>query len=556
MIGYVCKYTPIHIIEAFGESVSRIEPNVRGFEKAETLMHPNICTYAKAVLEECINSGVRNVVLVNCCDSIKRLYDVLVQRCDFDFVYIIDVPRKKSRAAELIMKKEILKFIHAMEDFKGKKFDVDKFVDIVNSDCTESNARGSDISVALMGSRARAETVEQIKNAGADIFFNFTCNGNYEVPSKIINNRDAINEYSSALINKFPCIRMVDIEKRRKVLRENIRNIQGIIYHTTKFCDMYSFEYAYLKDTLSIPVLKIETDYTEEGSGQMRTRIEAFVETLKTRKDGGEKSSVEPCGKKVVLAAGIDSGSTSTNVVIINQRREILSYSVVRTGAKSKQGVEAAFKQAVDKLNIDISDIDKIVSTGYGRVSIPFADEDVTEITCHGKAAFFIDNSIRTIVDIGGQDSKAIRLDEKGNVIDFAMNDKCAAGTGRFLEMMSRTLEVPLEKMGKLSLEWKEDIDITSMCSVFAESEVVSLIANNKDIPDIIHGLSKSVASKTASLVNRIGKMGNYMMTGGVAKNAGVVKCLEKKLGASIIIPEEPQIAGALGAALIALENI
>ncbi len=172
----------------------------------------------------------------------------------------------------------------------------------------------------------------------------------------------------------------------------------------------------------------------------------------------------------------------------------------------------------------------KLISTGYGRVSIPFADKEITEITCHGKAAYFLNNSVRTIIDIGGQDSKAIKLDDRGNVVDFAMNDKCAAGTGRFLEMMSRTLEVPLNEMGKKSLSWKEDIDITSMCTVFAESEVVSLVAQNKEISDIIHGLNKSVATKTVSLVNRVGKKENYMMTGGVAKNYRRCKMLGREI--------------------------
>lgn len=240
----------------------------------------------------------------------------------------------------------------------------------------------------------------------------------------------------------------------------------------------------------------------------------------------------------------------------MNKSKKILSSSIVPTGAKSHNGAENAMKEALDKLNINRDRLNKIIATGYGRISIHFADKEVTEITCHGKAAYFLNDSIHTIIDIGGQDSKAIRLDDTGNVEDFAMNDKCAAGTGRFLEMMSHILEVPLSEMGNKSLNWNEDIDITSMCTVFAESEVVSLIAQNKEISDIIHGLNKAVSSKTVSLINRVGKKEGYMMTGGVAKNIGVVKCLEERLGNKIFIPKEPQIVGALGAALIALENI
>lgn len=561
MIGYVCKYTPIHIIEAFNEEAVKIDPNVRGFDKAETIMHPNICTYAKAVLEECYKSGIYNIVLVNCCDSIKRLYDVLKSDTNFKFVYLIDVPRKRNKASELLMKREIVKFINSMEQLTGRKFNEEKFINIVNSYTIEGPCKKSNINIALMGSRVRNSTINQIEETGVSVNYNFTCTGNFAKSTKLIKNQDFLLSYSSFLLNSFPCMRMVHNEERVKILNENLEHIDGIIYHTTKFCDVYSFEYAKLKNLISVPMLKIETDYTEESNGQMKTRIEAFIETIKTRnkQENIKKSEINSYNigniDDDILVAGIDSGSTSTNVVIMNKNREILSYSIVKTGAKSQSGAENAMKDALDKLNISRNKLSKIISTGYGRVSIPFADEEVTEITCHGKAAYFLNNSIRTIIDIGGQDSKVIKLDYNGNVVDFAMNDKCAAGTGRFLEMMSNALEVPLNEMGEKSLNWNEDIDITSMCTVFAESEVVSLIAQNKEIPDIIHGLNKSVAGKTASLVNRIGKKEGYMMTGGVAKNIGVVKCLEEKLGEKIFIPEEPQIVGAIGAALIALEK-
>ncbi|WP_446899728.1 acyl-CoA dehydratase activase [Clostridium sp. LBM24168] len=556
MIGYVCKYTPIQIIEAFDESVVKIDPHVRNFNNTETIMHPNICTYAKAVLEECIDSNIYNVVLVNCCDSIKRLYDVMKDNSKFKFVYMIDVPRKRNRASDLLMKKQIEKFINFMEQFTGKRFDEDKFINRVNSHSAKRNFESSNINIAIMGSRIRESTVKQIEDAGASVDFNFTCTGNFERSTRLLKNEDFLLGYSSFLLNSFPCMRMVDNRERIKILNENLEDVDGIVYHTTKFCDAYSFEYAKLKDSVSVPMLKIETDYIEEGNGQMKTRIEAFIETIKTKNKSKEKNYTHVNIGEDVLVAGIDSGSTSTNVVIINKDRKILSYSVVGTGAKSQNGAENAMKEALKKLDIGIDKLSRIVSTGYGRVSIPFSDEEITEITCHGKAAYFLNDSIRTIIDIGGQDSKVIRMDDRGNVIDFAMNDKCAAGTGRFLEMMSRTLEIQLDEMGEKSLNWKEDIDITSMCTVFAESEVVSLVAQNKEISDIIHGLNKAVASKTVSLVNRIGKKDGYMMTGGVAKNIGVVRCIEEKLGRRIFIPEEPQIIGALGAALIALDKI
>lgn len=253
---------------------------------------------------------------------------------------------------------------------------------------------------------------------------------------------------------------------------------------------------------------------------------------------------------------GIDSGSTSTNAVIMNEKKEIIASCVVRTGAKSGESADKILAQVLDLAHLDASDLRLIVSTGYGRVSIPFADKNVTEISCHGKGAHFLNPAVRTILDIGGQDSKAIRLNEKGDVIDFVMNDKCAAGTGRFLEMMARTLEIGIDELGPVSLKFKENVEISSMCSVFAESEVISLIAQNKETADIAHGIHKAIAGKAISLMKRVGLEKSYMMTGGVAKNPGVVKVLEEQLGDSLYIYKEPEIVGAIGAALYGLESL
>ena len=195
------------------------------------------------------------------------------------------------------------------------------------------------------------------------------------------------------------------------------------------------------------------------------------------------------------------------------------------------------------------------MTTGYGRDTIGISDKAITEITCHAKGAFFLNPDVRTIIDIGGQDSKVICVDEGGTVTNFVMNDKCAAGTGRFLEMMARTMQMSLDEMSRRGLKWKNDVTISSMCTVFAESEVVSLIAENTMPEDIIHGLNESVAGKTMSLVKRAGGKPAYMITGGVAANMGVVKALEKKLGERVFVSDYSQLCGALGAALLAADN-
>jgi predicted CoA-substrate-specific enzyme activase len=252
---------------------------------------------------------------------------------------------------------------------------------------------------------------------------------------------------------------------------------------------------------------------------------------------------------------GIDIGSMSTNGILLNEKKEILSSIIIPTGASSKKAADKTFHQILTEHKLTEKDIDYIVATGYGRIKVPFANEVVTEITCHAKGANYFFPKSRTIIDIGGQDSKVIKVDANGNVLDFVMNDKCAAGTGRFLEVMARTLEIDLEEMGPISLNGKNNVSVSSLCTVFAESEVVSLIGADHKTADICKGLHLSIAKRITAQVKRIGLEEEIVMTGGVAKNIGVVTELEKNLGCKIWISEEPQINGALGAALIALEK-
>ncbi len=253
--------------------------------------------------------------------------------------------------------------------------------------------------------------------------------------------------------------------------------------------------------------------------------------------------------------AGIDVGSLTAEVVLL-KGNEIIQYVILPTGANSKKAAEKAMREALESSGLDQSDLLYVVATGYGRVSIDFANKKITEITCHGRGAHYLNPDVRTVIDIGGQDSKVIVLNEKGRALDFTMNDKCAAGTGRFLEVMAQALEVELEELANVSSQARDSVSISSMCTVFAESEVVSLIAQGLPREDIAHGLHQSIAERTAGMVNRVGLVKPVMITGGVAKNAAVVKALEEKLKAEIIVPEEPQIAGALGAALFAGEEL
>ena len=272
---------------------------------------------------------------------------------------------------------------------------------------------------------------------------------------------------------------------------------------------------------------------------------------------GISEEAREKMASGVYYVAGIDSGSTSTDVVILDQDGKIKSTMIIPTGGGATMSAEKSLELAVEKAGIKKEEIVRIDTTGYGRAYIDSGDDSITEITCHAKGAHYLNPNVRTVIDIGGQDIKAISIDENGAVKNFLMNDKCAAGTGRFLEMMARTLGLSLEEMSTRGLKWKNNVVISSMCTVFAESEVVSLVAQNKDVADIIHGLNVSVASKVGALAARLGQNnpGEYMMTGGVAQNQGIVEALEEKLGAKLYICDEAQLCGALGAALFAYEK-
>ncbi len=552
MVGYVCKYTPNLIIEGFKESTIRIEPEISNYEISNTLTHPNMCSYAKLVLEEIIKKGIDKVILTNCCDAIRRLYDIIETLPSIRFVYIIDLPRKRDQAGRIMFRNEILKLIRKYEEFSNSHFDKALFKDLLNKMVLSTEKIYRDINIAVIGGRCRNSLIRIVEDLGGNVLYNLTCTNNKPLYRPISLTEDPVEAYANMLLDSYPCIRMDDTSERLDILFKD-KKIDGIIYHTVKFCDLYSYEYALLKDEIDIPILKLETDYTNTSEGQIRTRVQAFIESLrgKTNKDLRTKNS-----KKGLIVAGIDSGSASTNVVIIDSERKILGYSVVPTGAKSVESAYKALEEALEMARIKIDDISYIVATGYGRISLPFANLEVTEITSHAKGALFLNKDIRTIIDIGGQDSKVIKIDKYGNIIDFVMNDKCSAGTGRFLENMSRVLEIPVEKMGEESLKWREDLEISSMCTVFAESEVISLIAKSKEKRDILHALHKSIVKRIVSFIERVGGEPKYIMTGGVAKNIGVVRCLEERLGEKIIVPEEPQIVGALGSALIGLEKL
>ena len=544
MIGYTCKYTPVELLSAFGGEPVLLNREAADFTRAEELTHNHFCCHAKAVLEECGREGVRELVLVNCCDSIRRCYDVLRDRGELDFLFLLDLPHHDDGCARARLAAELKRLAAEYGAYRGAKFDAAAF----RAAFTPRSPLPTGPFLAVTGARAGESLLAALRRASPIPVEDFTCGGNRFVPPPegLGEEPDGLLDwYAGALLGQIPCLRMDAVGRREELLAHP--NLKGLVYHTVKFCDYYAFEYENLRKTTSLPLLKVETDFTPLSAGQLSTRLEAFLEGMNLR------AAPASAGRQGKYVAGIDSGSTTTNVVVLDLDGNVAASAIVRTGPKASQGAEKAFA-ALDGLSP--ADMAAIVATGYGRSNIPFATGQVTEITCHARGAHRLYPQARAIVDIGGQDSKVICLDGEGNVTNFVMNDKCAAGTGRFLELMARTLELEMDEMAAIGLSWEQELTISSMCTVFAESEVVSLIADNHSAADIVHGLNQSVAGKTAALASRAGAKGPYMMTGGVARNRGVVKALEERLGAPLWIAPDPDLCGALGAALFALDSL
>ena len=579
VVWYACKYTPLELLAGFGAEARLAQADVASYDMADRLAHPNLCGYGKGLIERLMEGDVHEVVLVTCCDVIKRVYDVLVEQGGLDFCYLLDLPHKRGVAEEALFRARLDGLARSYAAYCGREFDVGKALAAFEPHVPQTDPR-----VVLVGAHA---SVSLLSAVGAGVGMpvqNATCTERHlrtSPPPQLARAETAgecsacgdasaaagepgaaggsleafLDWYAAALLDQVPCMRMDDVAERDELMGQCGQ--AGVVYHTMKFCDYYGFEYAGAVREGGVPMVKIETDGTSQSAGQLKTRLAAFGETLRGSAAGAQRAPVRRArgdGGKPVCVLGIDSGSTSTDAVIIDGDRKIVASVILATGAKATMAAERAKQQVLEEAGLSEADIAYRVSTGYGRDAIPGMDSTVTEITCHARGAHFLVPGVRTVIDIGGQDSKVIVLDGDGDVVNFVMNDKCAAGTGRFLEMMARTLEMPLDEFCRTGLEWKREVHITSMCTVFAESEVVSLVADDTPTPDIIHGLDESVANKMITLAKRVNAEPPYLMTGGVARNEGVVKALEDMLGAPVATHRDSQLCGAIGAALIGLD--
>ena len=634
MLTYLCKYTPVELLTALGVTPQAPNSEAADFERSDRLIHPNVCSHAKMLIDALERENVgtedetfsenacascegydaargrRELILTNCCDSIRRVWDS-ADLSQMNFTFMLDLPHSDSERAVRLYAAELLRLADEYETYADQRPDMARLLAAwqraaedwekirrgnSSGDPEDNGAAGETPAgrpfVAVLGARVPDGLKVRIED-GLDLpLVDLTCGGVRTLPAPpaefaerlaagTLPEREFYQAYAEALLSQIPCTRMQDVGGRDRLTE--IPGIAGIVYETVRFCDYYSFEFSQVVKAAKVPVLKVESDYTDQSSGQLQTRIEAFNETLRglygTRGRAGGKSSGagdETVGSAPGIAdeelrnretrngetmaeeiyVGIDSGSTTTNIAALDADGQLLASLTLRTGPKAGPAAEQAFAELKEQLAAaghDPAGIRRIIATGYGRDNITFADDVKTEISCHAHGAHHMAPEARTIIDIGGQDSKVISLDEQGNVRNFIMNDKCAAGTGRFLENMARTLQMDLAAMSEAGLHWKKDLTISSTCTVFAESEVVSLIAENAETGDIIHALNKSVAKKTAAMAQRMGGGAPYLMTGGVARNAGVVGELTAGVGAPVVVAEHPDLAGAVGAALYAM---
>lgn len=258
----------------------------------------------------------------------------------------------------------------------------------------------------------------------------------------------------------------------------------------------------------------------------------------------------------MIYTAGIDVGSTQTKGIILNDKMEIVSRVLIDTGAYVTRAAERCFDEALKQPGLRREDVAYVVGTGYGRYKVTFGDTQITEISCHARGASYIFPGTRTVIDMGGQDAKGIKVGEGGEVKDFVMNDKCAAGTGRFLGNAADVLSLSLDEIGTLSLKAKVPVRLTTVCTVFVESDIMSYLAQGKKVEDILGGVHSAIAARTISLVRRVGIEEEVTFTGGVSLNIGMVRALEDKLGMKLNVSPESHFTGALGASLFALERV
>lgn len=560
MIVYNCPLVPFEFFHALKIPFRRVRPDSTEFQK----LHPNVCSFCRSTV--CSVDPTDVLVWVDSCDSMRRAYDFLKETNRSLYLH---VPVKNDETAIRTFANELRKL---WEDLK-KTFNVEASVNELERTHAWFLEMLSDLERSLSEDLSRAkELYKKLSNQEwmgstrkdapkillvgswvskglVDIIESFkvcvldaTCSGPYALLSNTQLKDDVFESIASRILNKkITCGRFVSDRKLNELVEQF--KPAAVILHTAKFCDFYHFDEHVLRQ-MKIPFISVEESFSSGNAEQTRTRVEALLESLKRF----SKTTTD-----FSYFIGVDSGSTSTKLVVIDRLRNVLLQEISKTGADPKESAKKLLIQAVQNLKIN-SEKAFIVATGYGRDAVDFAHERVTEITCHAVGVRHLYSNVETVIDIGGQDSKVIRL-EDGKVVDFIMNDKCAAGTGRFLEIVASILETPIEFLGEESLKASQEINISSVCAVFAESEIISLRSKGYHKQDIIRAAHEAIARRIYAMYQRVKGRPPIVLTGGVALNKGLKWALERLIGVELIVPKNPVTTGALGAALIGLQQ-
>lgn len=550
-IPVFCSLIPTDLICAAGftlEFINAGEHLCTHDRKAECVFHENLCSYSKALYDFFMarHSEFALIIIPSSCDALKKLYNALTAALSSDKIYLLDIPQIKTPAAEVYLAQEFSKLSDKLRKYTPGCAPCAGF--------KKTNPRTTGDRIGIIGSNVPLKTVgERLDVFGFEPFFINHCIDKAMPDSKLRSTLDerGLAEYARLFIEKNSCPRTNSDEYRKKILRTiEERGLSGIIVNAFKFCDFQPFDYKFFKEELGpdFPIMLMEHDLGTGTEGQIMTRIDAFLENISKI----SKSKTRRAAASGRFYVGIDSGSHATKIVCVEKDGNVISRKLLPTGTSVKNSAAELVKDLCRKLNIERKDIARIVATGYGRNEIGGADEIVTEITCHAIGAYQTLSKSMTLIDIGGQDSKAIKIGNGGRVERFAMNDKCAAGTGRFLEVMSAKLEMSLSEFAEISMRADSYVPISNMCSVFAESEVISLIASGKSKEEIAKGIHRSIAERTIGLMKRIEGAPPYYMAGGGAKNPALIEELEECLGEKVAVLNEPQFSGAYGAATLA----
>jgi bcr-type benzoyl-CoA reductase subunit C len=611
-LGYFCTYTPEEMIHSAGILPARILGEKEDISLADLHLPNFACSFVRSSLESALkgkNDCLDGAVFPQSCDSLQVLSDVWRRNFPGKFYSSVISPAKMNGKDSLrYFISELNRFKQDLESFIGRAITerelqesikaynenrrlLEELYAIRRKSCTIS---ASDVLAVLISGMllpkaehtemlsqlishlqsvppqvsgkprvvlsgnicSSPDIIELIEDAGMIVVDDDLCIGSRYFLGQIDESIAPLEAIARRYLQKVhcPCKYSEDFDRGEYLLNLVANSeAQAVIFLQVKFCDPHLFDYPYLAQNLQangIPHLLIEYEQQSSLLSPIKTRLEAFCEVLKEEQPA-------PSGKTGAAKyfAGIDVGSLSCDAVILNKDKTIKSYAIAATGARSAVAIKNALDMALKEGELSENDITSIISTGYGRKNVEKSLKNITEISCHAKGAHFLFPKTRTVIDIGGQDSKVIKVGDNGRTLDFAMNDKCAAGTGRFLEVMAHALEIELDDFGEVASRGTKALNISSICTIFAESEVISLIAQGEKAEDIARGLCNAIARRLMPMIQRVGSEEEFTMTGGVAKNKGVVLALEQMLNTKFNIPDEPQIVGALGAALIGLEE-